>query len=216
MTLRTFSLNPLRVGLISGLAVAGLLLSGCAGGEPQGSGTPSPSVSDSPGTTTTPTPTPSAAYKPASATGKAENVPVPVLPEEAKKETKEGAIAFTKYWFQLMGYAYETGDVAPLAAATGPACDMCNSVMRVVPKAYSEDSWLVGGTFSTPSVDSNFNPQADQTIPVTVQVIQTRISYHDATGAEYRSATEQTSTGNVAFLKYFNGSWKLHGVNPIQ
>ena len=42
--------------------------------------------------TPTPTaaPTPSASYKPADATGKAQNVPVPVLPDAAKAETKEG------------------------------------------------------------------------------------------------------------------------------
>ncbi|MFP5313120.1 MAG: DUF6318 family protein, partial [Actinomycetes bacterium] len=72
--------------------------------------TPTPSAS------ATPTPTPSAVYKPADATGPAQNVPVPVLPEVAKTETKEGLEAFAKYWYELLSYGYESGDTKPLSS----------------------------------------------------------------------------------------------------
>jgi hypothetical protein len=40
-------------------------------------------------------------YKPADAKGRAQNVPVPVKPALADKNTKEGLEAFTKYWYEL-------------------------------------------------------------------------------------------------------------------
>ena len=41
-------------------------------------------------------------------------MPVPELPEAAKAETKEGLEAFARYWFALLNYAYETGDMSGL------------------------------------------------------------------------------------------------------
>ncbi|GAB3565589.1 hypothetical protein GCM10027405_23130 [Arthrobacter alkaliphilus] len=166
--------------------------------------------------TPTPTATPTAVYKPADAKGKAENVPLPVLPEAAKANSKEGVEAFARYWFQVMSYAYETGDVGPLGKITGPNCEMCEGVVKVVPKAYSGDRWVSGGVISTPSVSSTFKPQPDQSIPVVVQVIQSKIHYWSSGGTEYRQPTEATNTGNVAFLRFVEGAWRLDGLNPLQ
>src|SRR6185312_1169890 len=60
-----------------------------------------------------PTTVAAAVYKPATADGPAENVPVPVLPGAATEFTREGLIAFTNYWYSTLGYAYETGLTAP-------------------------------------------------------------------------------------------------------
>ncbi len=166
--------------------------------------------------TATPRPTPTAAYKPADAKGKAENVPLPVLPEAAKANSKEGVEAFARYWFQVMSYAYETGDVGPLGKVTGTNCEMCEGVKRVVTKAYANDQWLSGGTFATPSVSSTFKPQPDQRIPVVVQVIQTEIRYWSPSGTEYRQPGEQTNTANVAFLRFVDNAWMLDSVNPLR
>ncbi|MFJ4227111.1 DUF6318 family protein, partial [Paenarthrobacter nicotinovorans] len=79
---------------------AAVLLSGCQGGSG-----PSASASGPSTTTTSPTvsvsvpaasatPSSTGAYKPADAKGKAENVPVPVMPELAKENSKAGLEAF--------------------------------------------------------------------------------------------------------------------------
>lgn len=202
-----------RFFMIVSLATA-LTLTACGSSpEPQ---TASPTVSVSASVTATPSPTPTAVYRPADAKGKAENVPVPVLPETAKANSKEGVEAFTAHWFQVMGYAYETGDVGPLAKITAASCEMCEGVKRVVAKAYTNGQWLSGGTFSTPSVSSTFKPQPDQRIPVVVQVIQTEIRYWSPEGTEYRQPGEQTNTANVAFLRFVEGAWTLDAVNPLR
>ena len=74
----------------------------CTGGGAAPGASPSTETqSPAPSSTPSATPTPAASYKPADATGRAQNVPVPVLPEAAKAETKEGLEAFARYWFQL-------------------------------------------------------------------------------------------------------------------
>src|SRR6478736_5308400 len=93
-------------------------------GATPSSGSPATSSSASP----TPTPTPTASYKPADASGRAQNVPVPVLPEAAKAETKEGLEAFARYWYSALSYAYETGDMGPLDSVSAPTCASCARV----------------------------------------------------------------------------------------
>jgi hypothetical protein len=116
-----FASRRLRTATFAVVAAAALALTGCnSGGEPNNGGSASPSASESATPSATPTPTPAAAYKPADATGRAQNVPVPVLPEVAKTETKEGLEAFARYWFELLSYSYETGDTKQLEAASDP------------------------------------------------------------------------------------------------
>jgi len=70
-----------------------LLVAGC-GGDPKAD--PSPSTSPAPSISSTPTPSP------------------PTLPDAAKANTKAGAIAFVKYYVELVNHAQATGDVGKL------------------------------------------------------------------------------------------------------
>src|SRR5438067_5037897 len=144
MTFRSLSSHTLRVAAVSFVVIVGLVVSGCAGtNSPQTSGSPNSSASESGSPTPTPTPTP--VYKPADAKGRAENVPVPVLPEDAKAKTKEGLEAFARYWYSTLSYAYETGDMKPLEAITSPTCTTCNSVKQSISSWHADGRWLAGG-----------------------------------------------------------------------
>jgi hypothetical protein len=133
------SMAPRR-SLLSVLALASALaLSACGGStQPNASGTPS--------ATETPSPTPTVDTRPtpASSTGPARNILKPELPESAKQNTGEGFEAFTQYWFDTITYALETGDTAPLKAASTEECKMCNSFIDEASKDFSEGSWNVG------------------------------------------------------------------------
>ncbi|MFK4297951.1 hypothetical protein ABH924_003109 [Arthrobacter sp. GAS37] len=214
MTPRTSVSARNRLFVIVGLAAA-LTLTACGNStQPQTEQSATPTGSAT--ATATPSPSPTAVYKPADAKGKAENVPIPALPEAAKANSKEGVEAFAAHWFRVMSYAYETGDVGPLGKVTGANCEMCDGVKRVVPKAYTGDRWISGGLISTPSVSTTFKPQPDQSIPVVVQVIQDKIHYWSPDGTEYRQPTEATNTGNVAFVRFIEGAWRLDAVNPLR
>ena len=122
-----YTTRRLRVAPLAVVAAAALALSGCnSGSDPDTGGTsPSPSASVSASVTPSATPSPAASYKPADAKGRAQNVPVPVLPEVAKTETKEGLEAFAAYWFEQVNFAYESGDVTGVQAVTSQICVFC-------------------------------------------------------------------------------------------
>lgn len=216
MTSRTLSSAVKRAR--SAVVVAALLVSlaACSGAGAQS--TPSPTaetLSPSATSTPTPTPTPTPSYKPADASGKAQNVPVPVLPEVAKAETKEGLEAFARYWFQLLSYGYETGDLAPLSTVTAPGCDACEKAKSVITSWHSEGRWLIGGKITTPSVSSNFLKDADASYQVVVQSHQTPLTYVRADSSIARSDPQPDDKGNLLFIRYSGGLWTLVNVGRI-
>ena len=111
--------------LVVGAVVLLLALSGC-GGDPKAD--PSSSTSETP----SPTATPSA----------------PTMPEAAKADTKAGAIAFVRYYVELVNHAQMTGDIAPLEAVEGPACTSCKQGRNYLAKIYGAGGHIEGGTWS--------------------------------------------------------------------
>jgi hypothetical protein len=216
MTSRTFSSGRLRLSAISVLSASVLALSACSSGEGLKNGssdgaTPSASATATPSATPTPTPV----YKPADAKGKAQNVPVPVKPALADKNSKEGVEAFTKYWFRLLNYGFETGDLTSWAKLSGPSCSFCNILKNSVAVGYKEGRWQVGGRLSTPSVESKFKPGAP-TQQVVVQVIQEKTQYYKADKSVGRSPAAGTNTASVVIAAYSGGKWVVSDMHLIQ
>ena len=79
---------------------------------------------------------------PASSDGPAENWPEPEVPEEASEQTEEGVEAALQHWFETRQYARNTGDTAPLEAASTENCALCSQQVERVEEAY-ENGWYV-------------------------------------------------------------------------
>ncbi|WP_427173717.1 DUF6318 family protein [Arthrobacter sp. 92] len=206
MTSRTWS-SARPHGFIAALLAAGAVgLTACSGGTAPGAQATSPAPGPSTSASTTPslTPTPAAVYKPADAKGKAQNVPVPVLPEAAKSQTKEGLEAFAKYWYSTLSYAYETGDTALVMAASGPNCVFCDGLREGVAAAWRDGRWVEGGTIDTPSVTVQLSPGVSH---ATVQVVQKEIGIHKPDGSLYQEATKATNTASQATAAFGGNGW---------
>ncbi|MFC8524735.1 DUF6318 family protein [Pseudarthrobacter sp. NPDC057230] len=214
-----FTSRAVRSGaaaLVIGLSLA---LSGCnSGGSPGPGGTSSPVAAETPtaSTTPTPTPTPSAVYKPADASGPAQNVPVPVLPEVAKTETREGLEAFTRYWFELLNFAYQTGDISSVQAVTSPNCEFCSNITSSLTTNYQGDRWLAGGKITIPAATTTFERSGDGNYQVILQVLQDTITYYEGGGAEFRAATKPSNTGNVLLVGFEDSAWRVNGLHPLR
>lgn len=218
----TFRLVLARTGAIAvGLA---LLLTGCQGGttpsappsEPS-STTASPTTSASvPAASATPeSPPTSAVYKPADAKGKAENVPVPVMPELAKENSKAGLEAFIGYWFQTLSYAYETGDSKTASDLSSPTCALCQHLLKSVSANYTDGRWLSGGRLRTPVTEVKWDTGTSLQ-EGKVQVIQEEIHYLDANGSESRELTTATNDAAAFFADFRGGSWVVSNLGVIQ
>lgn len=220
MTSRNFlssrSARSSAAALIVGLSLG---MAGCNSGDSPGNGGSSSAVAAETPTATgtpTPTPTPSAVYKPADATGPAQNVPVPVMPEVAKTETKEGLEAFTRYWFDLLNFAYQTGDIAPVQAVTSPSCEFCSNITDSLTTNYQGDRWLAGGRITIPAASTSFERSTDGNYQVILQVLQDTITYYERGGSEFRASTKPSNTGNVLLVNFEDAAWRVNGLHPLR
>jgi hypothetical protein len=107
----------------AGALAALLVLAGC-GGDPKADPSPSPST---PSVSTTPSPT------------------APVMPAAASENTKAGAIAFVRYYIELINHAQATGDVAALAAVEEPGCKSCTQGREYIQGIYSAGGHIENG-----------------------------------------------------------------------
>ena len=211
---------PRRLGAAAALFLAALIgTTACSGGQPppsaQTTAAPAESSAFPSPATTSATPSSTPAYKPADASGRAQNVPVPVLPEAAKAETKEGLEAFAKYWFEVLSYGYETGDVSRLDAMTSSDCQACAKAKQVISGWHSDGRWLAGGRITTPSVTTTFKVAKDGNYQVAVQASQESMAYYNADGSLSSKDPRPDDTGNLMLVTFTNGSWYVHNVQPI-
>ena len=204
------------------LIAAALSATACTGsqaspGATVSNGPPSSSVSATPTATPTPTPTPTptASYKPADASGRAQNVPVPVLPEAAKAETKEGLEAFARYWYSALSYAYETGDMGPLDSVSAPTCAACARVKKVVEGWHAEGRWLAGGKMVVEGADTSFVQTGALQYQILIQVHQEPLSYYRADKVLDETTQQGPAVGDIMVASFSGGAWQAITVEHL-
>ena len=214
MSHHSFASFPfVRVRTAVVVLTAALLLSSCQGGSPPGgppsetsSTTASPTASVSvPSASATPSAPP--VYKPADAKGKAQNVPVPVMPELAKENSKAGLEAFIGYYYAVGNYANETGDISVLGTLSTPECKACAYFQKASTDSYKNGRWMVGGHMDVPAMEVEWDSRTTSTV-VRVQVIQDAISYRNADGSEGR-APEAATNDAFVLVATFEAGWKV-------
>jgi hypothetical protein len=141
-------------------------------------------------------------------------VPVPVLPEVAKTETKEGLEAFVHHWYGLLSYAYETGDSQNLERLSGPDCVFCAGLRDGVKAAWEDGRWIAGGKIATPAISATTEP-GTQPYAV-IQVVQEAIEIRNPDGSLYQAPTAATNTGSRAAASYGAAGWMITDLGLIR
>jgi hypothetical protein len=112
------------------VAMAALVvLAGC-GGDPKADPSPSPSTAP---VSTTPSPT------------------APVMPAAASENTKAGAIAFVRYYIELINHAQATGDIGRLKEVEDPGCKSCTNGRNYLAMIYGDGGHISGGVWTVQS-----------------------------------------------------------------
>ena len=200
------------------LALA-MLLSGCQGGA-----TPSSSPTETSTTTAPPassasvpeasaTPSAPAVYKPADAQGKARNVPVPVMPELAKENSKAGLEAFIGYWYAQLSYVGETGDMSAWLPLISQDCRLCLRLKKSGEDGFVDGRWLAGGKISVPVIEMQWT--VDRLKTAKVQVIQDQIDYYNADGSVGRPRSEASNDAFAFFASFADGAWTVVDLGVI-
>ncbi|MET3349961.1 UNVERIFIED_ORG: hypothetical protein ABID57_001640 [Arthrobacter sp. UYEF1] len=212
----TSTARRLRMHFVAAVAVSALLLTGCnPGGDPNSGGTSSGAPTASSTASPSPTPTATPVYVPASASGRAQNVPVPVLPEVAKKETKEGLEAFARHWYATLTYAYETGDMKPLESISRPTCVSCARVKEVVEGWHSGGQWIAGGRMVVEGAQTKFIEVAPGEYQVLIQVRQEPLSYYRADKSLDETTESKPAIGDIMVAGYETGVWTAKTVEHL-
>ncbi|MDQ1057242.1 hypothetical protein QFZ23_001143 [Arthrobacter globiformis] len=224
MTSRTCISERLRLPVISTVAVSILALTGCSGGgDPQAGPTASvvasPAQSASGSASATPSSTatakPKPVYKPADAKGRAQNVPVPVKPPLADKNTKEGLEAFAKYWFALLNYGFETGDLSPIRSITGASCAMCGKIFPGVVKWNSSGRWVEGASIKVQAAQSKFVEVVPGQLQVAIQSEQEAGTLRNADGSVGQKVAPSGVLGDLMIAEYVKGKWHALNVDRL-
>ena len=195
-----------RLFLGVALAASVVALVGCGPG-PQADPDDSVSPRASAAATARPTPAPTPVYKPATSVRKAQNVPVPVLPEAAKANTEEGLEAFAMYWFQTLSYAYETGDLTDVQRMSAPDCGLCTNLETVLTTAWADNKWIVGGRIETPVAEGKL--EVGKSSQVKVQTIQQLIEVRRADGSLFQDPTNASNRAMLVVAAFGANGWTL-------
>jgi hypothetical protein len=175
------------------IAVAVLVvLAGC-GGAPKVSPSPTPSSPVTSPVSTTPTP--------------------PAMPDAAKANTKAGAIAFVRHYVSIQNYASLHGDTAALRKLASPACDSCQSIVRLIEKVYSAGGRIEGDGWTVTrarNAELPASPRSVRYVDVSLQIAEQSIYASP-------SATPSRYNGNDHRLMTFGltreqGNWQVASI----
>lgn len=198
---------------LAAMAIGGLVVLSACTASPPGTGATTPPGSTNSATAatspapTTAAPTTAAAYKPATAKGPAQNVPVPVVPEKAKEFSKAGLIAFAEYWYQTLGYSFETGDPDPMEAISDPGCRTCEAIGKMVVAGHSDGKWIMGGRMVIGTPSTSFASAPDGTYQAITMARQEQVKYFKADKSLSKDLGVTIAEADILVGVYKDGRW---------
>jgi hypothetical protein len=168
-------------------ALAVLLALTSCGGDPKADSTPTPSAPVTTPVSTTPAP--------------------PVMPEAAKANTKAGAVAFVRYYVELINHAQATGEVGQLEAVEDEACTSCRAARKGVSDHYQSGGTISGGEWAIESA------LAVRNAAIHGWVVDTRVRYGMQTvsfGSSRPNKVNQAGEMVASFqVRWINNVWQV-------
>lgn len=213
MTSHTTSMSRRsRMHLVGAVAASALLLTGCnSGGTPGGTDSASPAASATVSPSATPTPTP------ASDLGPALYVTEPRLPAGAGEHSREGLESFTRYYVELLEYAYKTGELHRLKSVVAPDCATCSGPIGDIENAYASGGWVVGGDLETTGVSTSFLPSTTGAYFVNLSIKQGRTAYFSGPGIMVADVPAPSQDAPMQLTaEYVSGAWQVESFAPPQ
>ncbi|WP_087133294.1 DUF6318 family protein [Micrococcus lylae] len=156
-------------------------------------------------------------YVPASADGPAKNVPKPVMPEEMKKETPEGAKAAVQYWWDTVTYLQRTGDLEPLREVSSDECDFCHDYALDVVDHYEDGGWHTGMEVDVTSALTGVHDSNKGILQVTTLLDTSEAQVFDKNGLEDKEQGAKAYTDDpwVTYVQFDSeaGHWRATQVS---
>jgi|GEM_PF-6157860 len=129
----------------------------------------------------------------------------PTLPTEAEAETEAGAEAFVEYYWEVVNYARQTGDVDLLRSLSVPNCGGCNGGIDAIERVYARGGKISGGHFEVLNSLPGRTPSGAWNVSTQVKVGRSK-----TTGAG--DLNQSVRPGKLDFffgLGYDDGAWHV-------
>ncbi|MFG1924971.1 DUF6318 family protein [Cryptosporangium sp. NPDC048952] len=149
--------------------------------------------------------------EPSSAPSSAKPTP-PALSPEAGQHDTVGAAAFTEYWFSVLSYGVQTGDVDLLRKASDGKCSECTAAIGVIQDNYNDGGSLQGGVYTVREANT-IEDFAGQVMTVAVSYDRSPRSGTSPLG-QPRGRLDGKSFADCDIRVLWNGkSWVVRGID---
>ena len=189
---------------VPAVLVALLLLAGCGEEDPE----PSSSV-------TAVDATDAATAEPSAEPSPEPSLSPPPMPPAAAEQTPAGAEAFTRWWFDLLNYAFATGDLDEFRAVSPEGCGTCDGFVQTITDIYARDSTLSGGQITLSQIyipPGQQDPARIELLAVFDQAATIETTSSGTTRELNAALTENSATMQALW----DGKWVAAGVVPNQ
>jgi len=116
-----------------------------------------------------------------------------------------------RHWFDLVNYAYATGDTEPVQAASEAGCDTCANIIETIEDQYSGGGHIEGGQLSVLSAEAPA-PQPGEIALVTTRVAQAPLRGISSTGEVVVDQAADSGVTNAFFVQPLDGGWRAAGI----
>jgi|GEM_PF-4788130 len=147
---------------------------------------------------------------PASAEGPAKYVKVPKLPQQARKNSQEGAASFANFYYELVNYTIDTSDAKEIKKYTTRECEVCgNSIIDPADRAKKQGKWQVGGKHHPIILDSYISGKnlAIVTVEYTADAIKSYVEPNKPL-----SSNPGLDATKVSLGLEFDDGWKVYRI----
>ncbi|UER54227.1 hypothetical protein HJG43_06365 [Kineosporiaceae bacterium SCSIO 59966] len=143
-----------------------------------------------------------------------ETVPAPPeMPAEAKEMTEAGADAFARHWFDVVEYAYATGNAEPLRALADPECEICNASIAEIESKTREGLHFEGVAIEV--LTSAPAPKDSRGVIVTMSVQEVSSQVVTADGEVVEDVPGIEAAPINVYVAESDGGWRIFGIGKI-
>jgi hypothetical protein len=143
------------------------------------------------------------------------SAPVPLaLPPEAHKPTREGAVAFFRYFWAVHNHAYRSLDTKLLRRLSEPTCKSCQRIADRIDAAAHSGERFEGGMV-TVSVAAAAPGQAPSGLLVNGVVEQAASRTVDSQGAVVATGSANVHRRVDAAVRWNGSGWSMMGLDVL-
>ncbi|GAB2990560.1 DUF6318 family protein [Nocardioides montaniterrae] len=134
----------------------------------------------------------------------------PQMPGAATVDSKAGAIAFAKYYWQVVNYAQATGDTKYLSVLQHGSCRACTAGRKWIDSVYRAGGKISGGRYRLLSASAQKLPLPSTATPAFAVIIRARTTGERVTGAGKLDRRFPPSDAQITMgVQQFMATWQI-------